>query len=286
MRMLRGIIALIRPKHWIKNGLIFVPFIFSGTPVTSDAVVKLTCAFIAFSLIASAVYVVNDIRDVEKDKKHAKKKRRPIASGVVPVPVAVGVMAALIIGAVLIGIAGEFPLWAWALATLYFAINVAYSFGLKNIPIVDIAILSAGFVIRVLFGGMVLDISVSSWLYLTILAGSLYLGLGKRRNELQLNGSKSRAVNKYYSINFLDKNMYVCMALLLVFYSLWATSPVNEGGYLFLTIPIVILLFMTYSLQIEKDTSLGDPVDVLTGNKALMGLLAFYLVTTLVLVYV
>lgn len=283
--MLKGILRLVRPKHWIKNGLVFLPFIFSGSSLSSNAALQLVCAFFAFSFIASVVYIVNDVRDVEKDRLHVKKRLRPIAAGIVSVPVALTVAAILVALTISLGVIGGFSVLAWGLLAVYLVINIAYSLGLKDVPIVDIAILSAGFVIRVLFGGEVLDIAVSSWLYLTVLAGSLYLGLGKRRNEMQHSGAKSRKVNKYYSINFLDKNMYVCMALLLVFYSLWATSPLNQSPYLYVTIPLVMLVFMTYSLQIEKDTSLGDPVDVLTENKALVGLLAVYIITTLTLVY-
>lgn len=278
---------LLRPKHWIKNGLIFVPVIFSGALFSSETILKLLGAFVVFSLIASSIYIINDIRDVEKDKRHKAKKMRPIPSGQVSIKEAYVLFFTVVGVAIFAGwYVVDLSLSAWLLLVGYFVINTAYSFGLKNIPIVDVSILSAGFVIRVLFGAAVVDVAVSSWLYMTILAGALYLGLGKRRNEIQRNGVLTRAVNKYYSIAFLDKNMYVCMALLLVFYSLWATDPQRGESYLFLTIPLLIVLFMTYSLTVEKNTSSGDPVDVLTSSKPLVALALLYVVTTVLLVYI
>ena len=161
-----------------------------------------------------------------------------------------------------------------------------YSFGFKNMPIVDVAILSLGFVIRVLYGGYSVGIQVSKWLYLAILAFSFYLALGKRRNEIRLNGTKTRKVNKHYTQEFLDKNMYVCLGLTVVYYSLWAIDPAQVHKLMYLTIPVVIMITMAYSLSIEGSNSDGDPVSVLLGNKALLALVALYGLLITGLVYV
>lgn len=281
--MLRSLIALARPKHYLKNGLIFIPLLFSGKIFVNNNFLHVALAALAFSAIASVVYIVNDIQDVEKDRQHPKKKFRPIASGAVSVSQAGALAAALTAAAIVLGYFAHSDGLSWILLGLYVAINVAYSLGLKNVPVIDITILAAGFVLRVVYGGNAVDIGVSDWLYLTTLAGAFYLGLGKRRGELLTNGTKSRKVNEFYTHNFLDKNMYVCMSLMLVFYSLWATDPTSRTYSLFWTIPIIIILFMTYSLDIEKEGSLGDPVDVLLGNKvlALFGLIYIALTTYL-----
>lgn len=275
---------LMRAKHYMKNGLIFVPMLFSGLLFQPSIFLNTLLATVAFSLVASAVYVINDIKDVEKDRQHPKKRFRPIASGKVPVKAAVLFTIGLLLVAVGIGYLINLSLSGWFLLCVYFLINVAYSFGLKNIPIVDVAILASGFVIRILYGAAIIDSEISRWLYLTILAGAFYLGLGKRRNEITVNGAKSRKVNKLYTHNFLDKNMYVCMALTLVFYSLWATDPASAHG-LFWTTPVVILLFMSYSLSIEREGSLGDPVDVITSNRALAIFGLTYLVLIAYIIY-
>jgi 4-hydroxybenzoate polyprenyltransferase len=232
------------------------------------------------------VYILNDIRDVEKDRKHPVKKRRPIASGAVTVwqayALGAAIAAIVIVGTVLyLNTAGALFL------AVYIALNIAYSFGLKNIPIVDVAILTSGFVLRVLFGASVIGVVVSDWLYLTVLAAAFYASLGKRRNEIMMNGTASRKVNESYDLNFLDKTMYVFLALVLVFYSLWAIDPSAGGKHsLFWTIPAIMLVFLTYSLTIEKKGSMGDPVDVILGNKTLMVLSAVYAILTIGLLYI
>lgn len=282
--MLKSILSLIRPKHYLKNGLIFIPLLFSGNLFNLDYLSTLLLAFVAFCATASIVYVVNDIRDRDRDRLHPQKKYRPLASGALSVPQAIGIVV------ILAAIAGAFtglaqlPAAAYVILGAYLLINILYSLGLKNVPVVDVAILAAGFLLRVLYGGEAIDVEVSRWLALTVLAGAIYMGLGKRRGELATNGAKSRKVNEFYTHNFLDKNMYVCMALTLVFYSLWATDPSRETS-LFWTVPIVIIVLMTYSLDIEKEGSTGDPTDVLLNNKVLLALAGAYVLLTTYLLY-
>jgi decaprenyl-phosphate phosphoribosyltransferase len=285
--MLRDFFRLIRVKHYLKNGLIFTPLLFSGKLAESNGFVRTLWASLAFCAVASVVYIINDIRDVDRDRKHPKKKFRPIASGAVSVRQASMFAVLLAIVAFGFGYLSKAGMVTWLLLATYLAINVTYSAGLKNVPLVDVTILAAGFVLRVLFGASVLNIEVSRWLYLTVLAGAFYMGLGKRRGELLTVGTKSRKVNEFYTHSFLDKNMYVCLALTLVFYSLWATDPSRVTHHsLFWTIPIVMVLAMTYSLDVEKDGSMADPVDVLTANRTLTFFTVVYIVLTGFLLYV
>lgn len=282
----KAYLRLIRPKHYLKNVLIFLPLVFGGKLFNARYFIHALFAFMAFSMIASAVYVINDLRDKELDAKHPTKRKRPIASG------EVSPAAAIVLIAVLLVIGGVFQYFAsTSLASigflgLYVLINIFYSFGLKNVPIIDVAILSIGFVLRVLYGGSSVGIEVSKWLYLAILAFSFYLGLGKRRNEIKTNGSETRKVNRHYNQNFLDKNMYVCLGLTITYYSLWAIAPEQKHKLVFWTIPLVIAIVMSYSLAIESEESDGDPVSVVLANAPLLALLAFYGIVMVGLVYI
>ena len=147
-------------------------------------------------------------------------------------------------------------------------------------------ILALGFLIRVLYGGALINVEVSNWLFLTVLSISFYLGLGKRRNELiaqEKTGNTTRSVLKYYNKEFLDKNMYMCLSMTIIFYSLWCQDL--NSDYIMWTIPIVLLICMKYSLNIESNSS-GDPVEVLLKDKILMLLVGIYAIAILLTLYV
>ena len=161
----------------------------------------------------------------------------------------------------------EYTALAWLLS--YFILNLLYSFGLKNIPIVDIIILMSGFLIRILFGAVLADTFVSSWLYLTVMSGAFYFALGKRRNEIIKTDSigKTRKVLAAYTHNFLDKFMYVSLAMANIFYALWAKEYPKK--YMILTVPLVVIICMQYSLDVEGDSD-GDPVEVVLCDRKLI----------------
>ena len=204
---MRDYIKLLRVKHYIKNLLIFVPMFFGQVIFDINKLLMGAMGFVAFCMVSSAVYILNDICDVEKDRKHPTKKNRPIACGRVKKSIAIGVLCCCILIAFILSIAiGK--LAAALLLVLYFVLNVAYSMGLKNKPIIDIVILASGFVIRIFYGGFATSVVISKWLYLVITTGSLYMGLGKRRNELKQQ-TETREVLKYYNVSIFDKKMYV-----------------------------------------------------------------------------
>lgn len=257
----------------MKNVLVLVPLLFSGQIGEMDRLIPALWGFLAFSLLASAIYVINDIKDVEKDRANSHKCHRPIASGAIPPSsaalYAVGLLAAVVVCGYMASARNAMGM-VWL--ALYFLLNLGYSFGLKNIPLVDIAILVSGFLIRVLYGGAVTEISLSKWLCLTVTAASFYLGLGKRKGELT--GQKSqRSVLKYYSYEYLDKNMYVCMALTVMFYTLWTVDSLTVirvgDDRLIWTVPLVLLIFMKYNLDANSQHD-GDPVEVLLHDKVLL----------------
>lgn len=277
-------LKLLRVKQYLKNILIFVPLFFSQQFFESGKLLRGIIGFISFCLISSAVYIINDMKDVEKDRQHPTKKNRPLANRTISVKNAkivlgICILASIGINILLGSIAGI------CLVLVYLVINIAYSFGLKNYPIIDIVILSSGFLIRVMYGSAITNITISSWLYLMIISAALYLVLGKRRNEIKKQGNtgETRNVLKYYNYDFLDKNMYVCLGLTDGFYALWAMSKADT--YLFWTVPLVIILLMKYSLDIEGDSD-GDPIEVIYKDKILIGIFALYAIVLVLILYV
>lgn len=274
-------LRLLRPKHCIKNILVALPLVFSGQLFRPVPLGRTLCAIAAFCALASIIYIINDIRDADRDRQHPTKCRRPIASGAVPVSHAAAEAAALAVLLVGLGLLGRFPPEGWLCLGAYFALNLGYSFGLKNVPILDIAILVSGFLLRVLFGSAVTGIEASSWLCLTVTAVSFYMGLGKRRGELRLSQDSARKVLRYYSYEFLTRNMQMCLTLSIVFYSLWS---VDRVAGLVWTVPLVICICLRYSMTVEGSSD-GDPVEVICQDKVLMLLAAVYAVITLALLY-
>ncbi len=281
-------LKLMRVHHYIKNCLVFAALACSGQLFNPQKLTSCVLAFIAFCMISSVVYIINDIRDKEKDRKHPTKCKRPIAAGTV------SVRNAWILAIVLFAIAMLcnyliFQLTSTLLFALYLILNLAYSFGLKNVPIVDVSILVAGFLIRIMYGAFVTEIAISNWLYLTVIALSFYFALGKRRNELkQIGDGETRKVLKAYPINFLDKNMGMCLTLANVFYALWSmdekTMSFYNNSYLIFTVPMVLLITMKYSLDVEGKSD-GDPVEVLLHDKALIALCVVYLAAMFAVLY-
>lgn len=263
-------LRLLRVKHYVKNFLIFLPLMFNKQLLNGEGRLwNVVWAFVAFSLLASAIYLLNDIRDKEKDKHHPTKRNRPIASEQVSEPMAWTLFAVLLLtGTVVAGYVSFCSSWlAFFVLGMYVGLNVLYSLRLKNVPVLEIGILAAGFMMRVVLGGYAAYVEVSDWLYLTVLAASFYMGLGKRRNELQGSGDKeTRKVLRFYNRRFLDRNMYMFLALAIAFYSLWCMSQKN--GVIW-TVPIVMMIAMRYSLIVEGASD-GDPVELILKDKSLL----------------
>lgn len=263
-------LKLMRVKHYLKNFIIFLPLFFSGNLLNNNMLFIAFLGFISFSFVSSIIYIINDIKDVESDKKHAEKCKRPLASGKISIKKAriLIVFLLLIVIGLNIYIFIQSSSFAFILLIIYFILNILYSFGLKEKTIIDIVILSSGFVIRLFYGGLLNNIPISNFLFLTIMCGSVFLAIGKRRNELRKNGSKTRKVLEYYSIDFLSLNFYLYLALTLVFFSFWAMSLQNNG--IIYIVPMVYIVCLRYSLDIENEKSFGDPVEVILSDKILI----------------
>lgn len=290
MKKLLAYIKLMRPKHYLKNGLVLVPLFFDMNFFDRIQLLKILLGFFSFSFLSSIIYIINDINDIESDRQSEKKRKRPLAAGTVKKYEAIILVFILSIAVILLelGIGGKGAEWL----VIYFVLNLAYSLKLKQVPIIDVAILASGFLIRLLYGAAVTDISISFWLCMTVVAFSFYMGLGKRRNELQRGGDRAheiRGVLKNYNSAFLDKNMYMCLGLAIAFYALWsgADATIKKLGtdMQMWTVPLVILLAMKYSLNIEKEES-GDPMEVILNDKWLIIIGIIYIITLFGILYV
>ena len=287
---MKNYLKLLRIKHWLKNGLVLLPLFFGKSIFNLNKIFFVLIAFIIFSFISSVVYIINDINDIDADRNHPKKKNRPLASGKVSIKNAILVLILLMILSISLIIYlyhKTTNIFIILIPLLYLILNILYSTKLKHIPIIDVAILVSGFVLRVYYGGIASNIEISSWLYLMIMFGSFYLGFGKRRNEMKHNNT--RKVLKYYNKEFLDKNMYVSLGLSIISYSLWCVDPLTKlnisSNYLVLTIPLVMMIFQKYSLIIEGDSD-GDPIEVILNDKLLIFLIIMYLIIMIFIIYI
>lgn len=280
-------IELLRVKHYLKNVLVFIPLFFGGHLLFYEEILNGLVGFISFCFVSSAIYIVNDICDAEKDRRHPIKRERPIASGKVSKKTAWIVFAVCLISGLLLTAVFQDGVSSFILLVIYFLLNIGYSIALKNIPILDVFILASGYIIRIMFGGEITGIQVSSWLYLTAISASLYMGLGKRRTELAKKENikgETRTVLKYYNVEFLSKMMNTFFTLTIAFYSLWSIIG-NENKFVFWTIPILILVMMKYSLNIEKENAEGDPISIILNDKILIALGFIFSLSLVLILY-
>ena len=288
---MKNYLKLMRVKHWLKNLLIFLPIFFSKNLFDYNKIYLCLLGFIIFSFTSSIVYIINDINDFESDKIHELKKNRPLASGIISIKQG----KTLILVLSLLLIIASFSLFNITLdyfififPIMYLIINLFYSVSLKHIAILDVVVIATGFLLRTMYGGVIISVSVSKWLYLMIIFGSFYLAFGKRRNEIIKSGKDSRKVLQYYNKDFLDKNMYVCLTLSMMSYTLWCVDKdtISRIGhdYLFWTIPILMIIFLMYSLNIEGDSH-GDPIEVILNDKILLSLISIYVFIICIFIY-
>jgi 4-hydroxybenzoate polyprenyltransferase len=267
-----GLIRLMRPKQWIKNGFVLAPLIFAGKFLDTTAITNELLATLLFCLAASATYVINDIQDVERDRQHpTKRKKRPIANGSVTVPQAIGLLLMLYVG---IG------LGAWVMPKVilviigYMLLNVAYSFYLKHQPVLDIFTIAIGFVLRVFAGAVALDVPVSSWMFITTLCLALYLAAIKRRQELNQSGTKGRKILEQYSVALIDRYAEMSATGALVFYSLFVMSTKPQ---MVVSIPLVLFGLFRYWYVTESLNGGESPTDELISDRQLLLTVALWI---------
>jgi decaprenyl-phosphate phosphoribosyltransferase len=253
---------LLRVNHYIKNFLVFIPLLFTTGINNIDDLFESFYAFIIFCLIASSVYIFNDIFDLKSDKKHPKKRRyKPIASGIVSLKQSKFILLLLILSSViLINFNKKFLI----ISLIYLVVNFFYTIYLKKIPFLDIFILSSNYIIRIYMGCVALSVGLSGWMAITVFFGALFISALKRKQELLLYGSVSRKVLKNYSLKGLKKIIDISAILSVLFYGLYVIS-INDK--LFLTIPLVVYGVLRYNHLSESKKFTDSPVDEIIKDK-------------------
>ena len=260
----RAMLTLMRPRQWVKNVFVLAPLLFTGQFRHGGSVLAVLLATALFCLASSATYIINDWRDVERDRIHPTKRfKRPLAAGTVTPRQAAWLLATLG-GTLLLGALVQHKVIA--VIAVYLALNLAYSFGLKHQPVIDIFIIASGFVLRMIAGAMALAVPVSSWMFITTLCLALYLAAIKRRQELLRSGSSAREVLRNYSQPLLERYAQMGATGALVFYSLFTLSSHTE---LIVTIPLVIFGLFRYWWLVEQGGG-ESPTDALLGDWQLM----------------
>jgi len=257
---LRPYLRLLRVHQWVKNTFVLAPLIFSGKFLDPEAVKQALWAFFAFCLASSATYILNDLRDIEKDRAHpVKRLKRPLAAGIIFPRTAkillISIYASLL-GFLIFPSTRVFMLPVIA----YLVLNLAYSFKLKNIPVLDIFCIAAGFMLRLFAGGEALNIEISSWMLVTTLSLALFLASTKRLQELRTQGDNARKVLKHYTVKLLESYAQISAAGALVFYGLYVIS--SRPG-LVLSIPFVIFGLFRYWYLVESEGAGESPTEVL-----------------------
>ena len=269
-----------RIKSWLKNLFVFFPIIFSLELFEWNKLIQAVILALSFCLISSAVYVLNDINDVENDRNHAVKKNRPIASGQISFPCAWMLLVCLTIAG--FGLAFSVNLFSLLLILAYVVINILYSKWLKTKVVIDCFCIAAGFVLREKVGGTKVSDGVSGWMFLTVVSLSLFMAFGKRRGELHNYGAGgTREVLDVYEMSFLNGIVFMCAGLTMVFYSLWSISQESNLVY---TVPIVLFIVIRYLLLVFSGRSEADPTTLILSDKTLLvscGLCALIMIALL-----
>ncbi len=293
-------LKLLRPKDWAKNLFLFIPLFFSGNLFSQEVYPYLFLGFIAFSFIASSIYIINDYRDIADDQKHPVKSKRPLASGAVSKNAALIICGLLILFGFVAGyLVKEKFLFVLA---IYFFLNLAYSFGLKTIPILDIIIVAIGFVLRVKGGAIIANVGLSEWLNIMVFLLALFMAIGKRRDDVLLklsSGTDMRKSIKGYNLEYLNVVLSLVCAVIVVAYFMYTMSPdvqkslanmgpagtnPGTGAYrLYYTCLFVLAGIMRYLQIIFVQASSGSPTKILYKDKfiqitILLWIASFYLI--------
>ena len=266
-----GIVKALRPRQWVKNVLVLAAPIAAGTATEADVLLPVALAFVVFCMAASGIYLVNDAMDVEADRAHPTKRFRPIAAGVLPVSIAYGMAVVLLAGAI-----GLSFLANWQLAVVmgvYIVIQLAYCFGLKHQAVIDICIVSSGFLLRAIAGGVAAEIDLSQWFLLMMAFGSLFMAAGKRYADLQLaekTGAKIRKSLESYTMTYLRFVWTMAATTLVLCYGLWAFQQDAIKGtnwYAISMVPFTIAV-LRYAVDVDGGEA-GEPEESALGDRVL-----------------
>lgn len=263
--VLLGLLKLVRPKQWVKNGFVLAPLIFAGQFTDWSVIREALLAVVLFCIASSATYILNDYRDIDADRQHPiKSKKRPLASGEVSKPLAL-VLLAVLYGLLIIGYLVQPEVVQVIIG--YLMLNLAYSFVLKHKPVLDIFTIAFGFVLRVYAGAMAISVPVSSWMFVTTLCLALYLAAIKRRQELTQSGTEGRKVLAFYSVSLVDRYAEMAATGALLFYSLFV---IDSRPDMVATIPFVLFGLFRYWYVVETNKEGESPTDALLSDWQLL----------------
>ncbi|PKB78907.1 MAG: decaprenyl-phosphate phosphoribosyltransferase [SAR202 cluster bacterium Io17-Chloro-G9] len=293
----RALVQACRPQQWIKNLLVFFPFLFAVRVAWSlsdlgpvpGLLIRLAVVFVALCAVASAVYLINDLSDKSSDRLHPLKSKRPIASGMVPAPVAVAAMVLLMaIGIAILAWLDLILVWV---ILAYVAINVAYSFGAKKIVLVDVLAVASGYVIRVAIGAAAIGVVPSPWLYAATGAGALFIVLGRRYAEVRLAGdqaSSQRPVLDRYSGPFIGQLLTISATAAWLSYTLYTVEANNlpENDSMLLTIPLVTVGLFRYLYLLNHSDAAESPEQLIISDLPMvLSIMAWMTASVLVLLF-
>ncbi len=288
------LLKLLRLKQWLKNGFVFLPMFYSRQLIDITCIEESAWAFFAFCLISSAVYCINDIKDVEADRNHPEKRFRPIASGSISVRTAVLTTCILVAAAyiVLFLAPTASKIGCILILSLYFVLNLAYSLKLKNYSIVDVTIISLGFVLRLAMGGIACGIWLSPWIVSLTFLLSLFLAFAKRRDDVILfekSGVVARKSIAGYNSTFINQTLAILASVTMVCYIMYTVSPEVVArlgsGYVYVTSLFVLAGILRYlQLTFVKEKS-GSPTAILIGDRFIHVCVAGWALTFLLLIY-
>ena len=284
----KALLEAMRPKQWTKNVLLFFGLVFAVRLNDPTAVAQAFWAFVVFCAVSSAAYLFNDVADLEQDRRHPRKRGRPLASGRINRGHAVGLGGVLLLG----GVAGAFLLNpGFGLITVaYVLLNVGYNAGLKHIVLVDVFCLAAFFVIRAVAGALAISVPISPWLYLCTILAALFLGLAKRRHELLLLGDEAmhhRQILREYSAALVEQLITIVTASLVMAYSLYTFSAENlpRDHSMMVTIPIVVFGVFRYLYLVHQREGGGSPEEMLLNDRPLLATAVLWMVASVAVLY-
>ncbi|MDY3317464.1 UbiA prenyltransferase family protein [Riemerella anatipestifer] len=287
---------LLRVEQWVKNFFIFVPLLFSGKILETDLFYLSFFAFLIFSLTASSIYIINDYMDIDSDRQHPEKKNRPLASGTISKTTAQILFSGLvlsILGSLWIGLSvfNIGNIWKFgSIILFYFVMNLAYTFKLKHIAILDITIIAIGFVLRVLAGGYITGLIITQWAILLTFVLALVLAIGKRRGELvnaQLTGKTRKALDGY-NIQFADIALSISCALAIVCYLMFTLSPEVQARFhprVFYTVIFVLFAFLRYLQQTLVYNRTESPTKIVYRDRYIQITLVLWIIVFLYQIY-
>ncbi len=288
-------LKLLRVEQWVKNLFVFLPLFFSGNIMKTNLFWESVFAFVIFSLAASCIYIINDYSDIESDRKHPEKRKRPLASGAISKKFALIILGILVVVDVTLILFAQnhFHQNMWKFSTIiiiYFLMNLAYTFKLKHVAIIDVTIIAVGFVLRVLAGGYITGIYISQWAILLTFILALVLALGKRRGELinaQISGKTRKSLDGY-NVQFADIALSISVTLAIVSYLMFTVQPeVQErfGIKIFYTFIFVVFAFMRYLQQTLVYNKTESPTKIVYKDRYIQFTVILWIFSFLLLIY-